>query len=164
MNFLENRGNQGACFSLNSFTELIDSDSTYLKNYAYQGGVIFAIGDSKFSFTRANFLQNIAVDSGSVLYAMYNSQERALSFNECEFTQNSAKQDLIQLMSSKAYIIDSTFTDNSAIIVNHGITMITSKLEFVSSNVTFSEEFAALLTKEKLSKLDTGFFSLFLSS
>lgn len=70
----------------------------------------------------------------------------------------------MQLMSSQAYISDSVFIDNSAVIVNHGITMITSKLEFVNSNVTFTNEFAESLTIEKLSKLDTGFFSLFLNS
>ena len=67
-------------------------------------------------------------------------------------------------MSSNAYITDSSFTDNFANIVNHGITMITSNLEFVNSNVNFSEKFTEYLTDEMLSKLDTGFFSLFLNS
>ena len=67
-------------------------------------------------------------------------------------------------MSSNAYISDSSFTDNYAVIVNHGITMITSILEFVNSNVTFSDEFSDTLSDEDLKKLDTGFFSLFLQS
>ena len=65
-------------------------------------------------------------------------------------------------MSSNAYIFNSSFTDNYAVIVNHGITMISSNLEFVNSNVTFSDEFADSLKDEDLKKLDTGFFSLFL--
>ena len=67
-------------------------------------------------------------------------------------------------MSSEAYIVQSLFEDNSAQIVNHGITMITSKLEFVNSEVKFTDEFAATLDDVRLNKLDTGFFSLFLSS
>ena len=64
-------------------------------------------------------------------------------------------------MSSNTYIKDSIFENNSADIVNHGITMITSNLEFVNSTITFTKEFS---DKLELSKLDTGFFSLFLSS
>ena len=44
----------------------------------------------------------------------------------------------MQLMSSKAFFEYSTFTDNSATFVNHGITMITSETEFYNSQVTFS--------------------------
>ena len=35
---------------------------------------------------------------------MYNSDPRALSFENCVFTLNFARQNLIQLMSSEAYI------------------------------------------------------------
>ena len=82
---------------------------------------------------------------------MYNSDPRALSFENCVFTLNFARQNLIQLMSSEAYIYQSYFEDNSAKIVNHGITMITSNLEFVNSTVTFTDEFAESLTTAKLS-------------
>ena len=51
--------------------------------------------------------------------------------------------------------------DNAATFVNHGITMITSKTEFYNSTVTFSDGFSDSLD---LTKLDCGFFSLFLSS
>jgi hypothetical protein len=67
----------------------------------------------------------------------------------------------MQLMSSKAFVEDSVFLDNSATFVNHGITMITSTIEFYNSTVSFSPGFADTLD---LSKLDCGFFSLFLSS
>ena len=78
---------------------------------------------------------------------MYNSQDLALYFNNCSFKLNSANQNLIQLMSSEAYITDSVFEDNSASIVNHGITMITSNLQFVNSIVKFTDEFAAELER-----------------
>lgn len=64
-------------------------------------------------------------------------------------------------MSSKAYVQSSDFTNNYAQFVNHGITMITSEIEFFNSTVSFSDGFADNLD---LSKLDCGFFSLFLSS
>ena len=68
-------------------------------------------------------------------------------------------------MSSEAYITNSVFEDNSASIVNHGITMITSNLDFVNSRVTFTDEFTEELNrKTQVSNPDTGFFSLFLSS
>ena len=69
---------------------------------------------------------------------MYNSSPRALSFETCYFIRNTAIQNLMQLMSSKAYFDDSIFTDNSAQFVNHGITMITSETEFYNSQVAFS--------------------------
>ena len=64
-------------------------------------------------------------------------------------------------MSSNAYITDSVFEDNYGQKINHGITMITSNLEFYNSEVSFSKIFASRL---ELAKLDTGFFSLFLGS
>ena len=78
---------------------------------------------------------------------MYNSDLRALSFENCVFTLNFARQNLIQLMSSEAYITNSVFEDNSASIVNHGITMITSNLQFVNSIVKFTDEFALELER-----------------
>ena len=42
--------------------------------------------------------------------------------------------------------------------------MITSYLEFVRSNVTFTEELSGEEIDESIAKLDTGFFSLFLNS
>ena len=164
MNFIRNKGNQGACFQIDSFSTLTDTDSVYSENTANQGGVIFAINDSRFNFINARFSHNYAQGSGSVLYAMYNSHAKALSFSSCTFERNYAELNLMQLMSSVAYIEHSKFVDNAAEIVNHGITMITSSLDFANSTVTNSEEFSATLTDEALSSVDTGFFSLFLSS
>ena len=107
MNFQNNKGNQGACFEIDSFSSLIDDGSFYQRNSANQGGVIFAINDSSFLFTNVDFSKNFAQESGAVLYAMYNSQSRALSFDSCTFKFNTAKQNLIQLMSSEAYITNS---------------------------------------------------------
>ena len=67
----------------------------------------------------------------------------------------------MHLLLSEMYIESSTFTDNSALFVNHGITLITSTLEMRESNVTFTEGFAETLDLERL---DTGFFNLFLAS
>ena len=160
MTFVDNKGYQGACYQLDSTTTLEDFDSAYIKNKATQGGVIFAINDSEFNFTKGKFRDNFGND-GAVLYAMYNSKPRALKFSDCEFTNNTADQNLMQLMSSQAFIEDSKFIDNSATFVNHGITMITSMTEFYSSEVTFTEGYS---DKLDLEKLDCGFFSLFLSS
>ena len=51
MDFSENAGYQGACYLLDSTSELIDQDSVYMNNKASQGGVTFAINDSKFNHT-----------------------------------------------------------------------------------------------------------------
>lgn len=59
------------------------------------------------------------------------------------------------------FIENSTFTDNFAKFVNHGITLISSKVEMRESEVTFTEGFADNLD---LSRLDTGFFNLFPAS
>lgn len=77
------------------------------------------------------------------------------------FVGNSAEQNLMQLMSSEAYIENSSFTNNFALRSTHGINMITSGLEVYKSTITFDPEFAATLD---LTKLDCGFFSLFLGS
>ena len=77
------------------------------------------------------------------------------------FVGNRAEQNLMQLMSSEAYIENSSFTNNYALKSTHGINMITSGLEVYKSNITFDPEFAATLD---LTKLDCGFFSLFLGS
>ena len=90
MYFQENSGLQGGCFLLDSTSTLTDNGSVYEKNSASQGGVVFAINDSKFNFTKNKFLSNSGID-GSVLYAMYNSGERALSFSDCELSNNSAE-------------------------------------------------------------------------
>ena len=52
MTFVDNKGYQGACYQLDSTTTLVDFDSAYIKNKATQGGVIFAINDSEFNFTK----------------------------------------------------------------------------------------------------------------
>lgn len=78
-----------------------------------QGGVIYIINDSSFKFIDGTFEKNNAQD-GAVVYSMYNSYERALSFSNCNFIENSAIQNLMQLMSSKAFIENSYFSDNSA--------------------------------------------------
>ena len=59
------------------------------------------------------------------------------------------------------FIENSTFTDNFAKFVNHGITLISSKVEMRESEVKFTEGFADNLD---LSRLDTGFFNLFPAS
>ena len=145
---------------LDSITTLKDYGSIYESNRAQQGGVVFAINDSQFQFTKSSFHSNLGND-GAVMYGMYNFSPQALSFSECSFVKNFADQNLMQLMSSQALVEHSTFTDNSATQVNHGITMITSQIEFYNSTVSFSDGFAETLD---LSKLDCGFFNLFLSS
>ena len=132
MSFYKNQGYQGGNYQLDSNTVLYDSFSEYHRNKATQGGVVFAINDSMFIFTTVKFESNRAND-GAVLYGMYNSYDRALSFKDCAFNSNYAVQNLMQLMSSQAYVQSSSFTDNSATYVNHGITMITSTVEFYNS-------------------------------
>lgn len=78
MYFNGNRGNQGSCFSIDSQSTITDLDSTYESNIGRQGGVIFAISESSFNFRNCQFLRNEAKDSGSILYALYNSEDRAL--------------------------------------------------------------------------------------
>ena len=65
------------------------------------------------------------------------------------------------LRSSEMLIDNSTFTDNSALYVNHGLSLITAKLEIRESTISFTEGFAETLNLERL---DTGFFDLFLGS
>ena len=54
------------------------SNSVYQKNWAEEGGVIFAIQDSSFLFFNVTILDNTATDS-SVLYAMSNIDKDALN-------------------------------------------------------------------------------------
>ena len=56
---------------------------------------MFAISESRFDFTKCNFVKNSASDSGAVLYSLYNTSENALQFNECTFSNNAAKQNLM---------------------------------------------------------------------
>lgn len=84
MYFVNNGGDQGACYLLDSNSVLTDNDSVYHANRAMQGGVVYAINDSRFHFMRGRFRNNIGND-GAIVYSMYNSNERALSFSDCQF-------------------------------------------------------------------------------
>lgn len=95
MVFEGNAGFEGSCYNLDSFSYLDDLSSTYSENIANKGGVVFAINDSLFYFLSCEFARNIAIDSGSVLYAMYNSDPKALEFVDCYFHDNYAYQNLM---------------------------------------------------------------------
>lgn len=94
MVFEQNIGYQGGVYQLDSWTNLDDKNSVYRKNKATQGGVVFAINDSQFVFTDSDFLSNSGYD-GAVLYGMYNSNKRALSFIDCRFIRNNSQQNLM---------------------------------------------------------------------
>ena len=79
---------------------------------------------------------------------MANTDDHALKFFDSVFKNNRADQNLIHLLLSEMYIESSTFTDNWALFVNHGITLITSSLEIRESNITFTEGFADTLNLE----------------
>ena len=139
-----NGGKQGACFYLDSSSKLDDSNSFYAYNAADQGGVVFAINDSLFHFRKGIFKENAGIDGG-VVYSMYNSNKRALSFSDCKFIRNTASKNLMSLMSSKAFIENSEFLDNFAYQSNHGINMITSNAEIYNTKISFSEGFTDYL-------------------
>ena len=52
----------------------------------------------------------------------------------------------MSLMSSQVIVEDTTFLDNSAKSVTHGITMIASTMEFYNSTVSFTKKFADSLS------------------
>lgn len=99
----------------------------------------------------------------STIYGMANTDPEALKISDSELMNNSAKQNLVNLLLSEMVIENTYFKDNSAELVNHGITMITSRLVMKGSIVEFSDEFADSL-RENTQQVDTGFFNLFLTS
>ena len=46
MVFAGNTGLEGACYNLDSNSNLVDLSSTYIENIAVKAGVVFAINDS----------------------------------------------------------------------------------------------------------------------
>ena len=92
---------------------------------------------------------------------MANTDPEALKISNSWLQKNTADQNLVNLLLSEMVIEDSQFSDNSALLVNHGITMITSTLVMSNCTVFFSEGFAETLN---LQQVDTGFFNLFLTS
>ena len=136
------------------------SDSEFYDNQAQIGGVFYAIANSEFLIRTSTISRNFGNDASAV-YGMANNSPYALKFYDSIFENNEADQNLMHLQLSEMLIENSTFTDNFAKFVNHGITLISSTVEMKESKVTFSEGFADSLD---LSRLDTGFFNLFPAS
>lgn len=101
---------QGGCIQLDN-SELYDYYSIFEKNWATEGGVIFAIQKSEFYVESSNLTQNYA-DDGSVLYAMASNAKGALNFVDCLFSNNYQKANLINLLLSDLTVSNSTFSDN----------------------------------------------------
>ena len=160
MNFVGNKGYQGACYELDQDNSLKDSESKYMQNSAKLGGVVFNNNQSKLTFIDVVFEENYAED-GAVLYSLLNTPDFKATFNRCSFLRNHAGQNLMQFLTSSALITDSTFVDNWAESVNHGITLKNSNLEFTSSTVSFTDE---MKDHERSGKTLAGFFSLFAES
>ena len=78
------------------------------------------------------------------------------------FRKNWAVQNMINLKLTDMFIEESLFEDNFASVVTHGIVLIKSSLEISSTKITFTSRLSEVLSK--ISKLDTGFFQLQMSS
>jgi hypothetical protein len=164
MQFRLNKGLNGACFQIDSNSEWTDNNSKYIKNRSTLGGVVYAINDSKFKISNAIFQKNLAQD-GSVLYSLYNSGERALVITNSQFLDNISESNLMQIMSSQVYIHSCSFLDNYSTLVNHGITLISATTEVYNSTIRFTPEEAKKREDSlEMRRVDTGFFSLFLTS
>ena len=173
-----NVGNEGGCFHSVS-TDIGITDSILVRNKANQGGVFFAIQKSKFDIQRNFFVQNMALDA-SVMYGLANIAEDSLKFENCTFSENYGKQNAIHMLLSSLSINNCDFTNNYAQYVTHGITLISSKLTISNSQIRFEnncrltwQEFTFnkicdssldFNSRLDLSKLDTGFFTLYLTS
>ena len=101
--------------------------------------MIYAINDSKFNIRNAYFNLNVAQD-GSVLYSLYNANERSLKIYNSTFLENYSESNLMQAISTQIYIYNCTFEDNYSLLGNHGITMITSTTEIYETLIQFNKE------------------------
>ena len=126
-------------------------------------------------------MQNLAFDA-AVMYGLSNIAEKSLQFEECHFEENYGKSNLIHMLLSSLHIDNSTFTNNYAKHVTHGITLISSNLVVNNSLIQFDNhchyaynidlvEFVEICDEDEnfldrlnLDKLDTGFFNLYLTS
>ena len=73
--------------------------------------MIFAIQKSSFNVESSNLTQNYA-DDGSVLYGMASNAKGAMNFDNCLFSNNYQKANLINLLLSDLIVSNSTFSDN----------------------------------------------------
>ena len=174
-----NFGNEGGGMHLVSTSVSIE-ESLFARNFAFQGGVIFALQKSTVRVERSWLVQNLATD-GSVMVAVANIADDSLHFEDCYFIENYGKSNSIHILLSSMTINNSTFTNNYAQSVTHGVTLISSNLRISNSLIQFerhchwtwslsqqafvevcgeSDFFARL----DLRKLDTGFFNLYLTS
>ena len=126
-------------------SELLVRDSKFLSNTASQGGVVFAIQKTLFVIT-TSLLEDNTADDGGIVYSMSNQVSAtstsqfiplrddngellpSLRFNMTDIKGNFSKQNLIHILLSSMIIEKSTLSDNYAIFVTHGITLISSQL------------------------------------
>lgn len=81
-----------------------------------------------------------------------------------EIKGNFSRQNLIHILLSSMIIEKSTMSDNYAIFVTHGITLISSELWVQTTKIMFTDKGRELIDSLTLDKLDTGFFNLYLKS
>ena len=116
------------------------------------------------------------------MYGLANIAEESLKFDDCTFSENYGKSNAIHMLLSSLSINNCTFTNNYAQYVTHGITLISSNLELSNSMIQFERhcytaynvdayQFIQYCSEDidfferlDLSKLDTGFFNLYLTS
>ena len=73
---------------------------------------------------------------------MYNNGLNALMFENCVFKQNKAKTSyMMQLLNSKMLVTNCEFVDNCAQDTNHGLTMIRSDVQIVSTEIHWTDQF-----------------------
>ena len=82
----------------------------------------------------------------------------------CDIKGNFSRQNLIHILLSSMMIQKSTLSDNYAMFVTHGITLISSQLWVETTKIMFTDQGREKVDALNLDKLDTGFFNLYLKS
>ena len=119
------------------------------------------------------------------MYGLANIAENSFQFIDCLFSENYGKSNTIHLLLSSGVFTNCDFSNNYAKHVTHGFTLISSNLVIRKSIIHFEKHcywFIANVNNRiqfakncddandffarqlDLSKLDTGFFNLYLTS
>ena len=117
-----------------------------------------------------------------MIYGLANIADKSIQFEDCVFNENYANTNTIHMLLSSLVINECDFINNYALAVTHGITLISSNIVVSRTKIRFDAhchwafhflDFVFMMVchdednffeRLDLSKLDTGFFTLYLTS
>ena len=156
----DNYGMKGGCFEINHSTLQV-YNSRFSGNIANFGGVMFTLSGSEVDVMKSVFELNMATD-GSVLNSVVNTKPEAIKFTESVFRFNWAEAYMFNLKLTDAVVHNCTIGDNFSFQGTHGVVMFKANLTVSETEIYFTKSNYELL--RNLRKLETGFFSLLVSS